>query len=456
MKRTLILLVLIFSTLLCNEDYSYIKLTPKEKAFLRNTNIKVITSNTWAPLNMSNSQNELTGISVDFWNLLKNRIQLQSQVYIAKDWNDVLERIKNKQADLTLGTAYDAEKLTYANFTSSYISFPIAFATLYDKRFIPNASFLEAKKVAVGENYSSHIIMKRKFPKIHFVTVKNTSEALQLLSAGKVEAVIDILPVIAHLISKNGYYNLKISGTSTHEVRVSFMVRNDYKELISILNKHIAQLTNEDKNSIIKQWLTVKFEKQYIDYKYLIQIGIFIALIILFYAFKQKDLKKYNKELERLSITDSLTKLHNRRKIDEILNEQKNKKFSIILLDIDHFKEINDIYGHLEGDKILVEFTKLIKNNINVHDELGRWGGEEFLIICKNTTENEAAIIAQRLKELIENHDFHIRKITASFGVSEANKNLEIKNILANADNALYKAKQQGRNQVVAATSLVL
>lgn len=456
MKYIFILFMLISSSILAKENYSYIKLTPKEQAFLRNTNIKVITSNTWAPLNMTNEKNELSGIAIDFWNLLKKRIDLKSQIQIAQDWNDVLKKIKNKEADITLGTAYDKEKLDYAHFTTAYINFPIAFATLYNKRFIPDASFLEGKKVAVGENYSSYIIMKKRYPKIHFIPVKNSNEALKLLSAGKVEAVIDILPVIAHLISKNGYYNLKISGTSVHQVSVSFMVRNDYKELVSILNKHIAQITLEDKNSIIKQWLTVKFDKQYIDYKNLVQIVIFIVLIILFYAYKQKDLKKYNKELERLSITDTLTNLHNRRKIDEILNSMVNNKFSIILLDIDHFKEINDIYGHLEGDKVLIEFSSVIKNNINKYDELGRWGGEEFLIVCRNTTEKEAAIIAQRLKEIVENHDFKIRKITASFGVSEAKKNLEIKNILANADNALYKAKQQGRNQVVTATSLAL
>lgn len=455
MKQLIYIFLIISTITYANEDYSYINLSAKEQAFLRNTNVKVITSNTWAPLNMSNEKDELTGICIDFWNLLKKRIGLETQTVVLQDWLEVLNNIKTKNADITLGTAYDKEKLDYANFTSSYISFPIAFATLYDKRFIPDASFLEGKKVAVGENYSSHTIIKNKYPKIHFVPVKNTQEALKLLSAGKVAAAMDILPVIAHLISKNGYYNLKISGTSKHQVSVSFMIRKDYPELLSIMNKHIAQLSPEDKNNIIRNWLTVKFDKQLVDYEYIIQIALFILLLLLFYIFKQKDLKKYNKELQKLSTTDTLTKLHNRRKIDEILNSMKNKKFSIILLDIDHFKEINDLYGHLEGDKILSEFSKILKENINQNDEIARWGGEEFLIICKNTSENEAFLIAQRLRELIESHDFLIRKVTASFGICEATKDLDIKNILSNADNALYKAKQQGRNQVVSSTTLI-
>jgi len=325
---------------------------------------------------------------------------------------------------------------------------------LYDRRLIPNAALREGKKVAVVENDSSHTILKEHFAKIDFVLVKNTKEALELLSAGKVEAAVDILPTIAHLISVNGYYNLKISGTSEHKVHVSYMIRKDYKELQSIINKHIAMLSPEDKNNIIRQWLIVKFDKTFVGYEYLVQILILVLLAILFYSFKQRDLKEYNKKLKKLSITDSLTNLHNRRRLDELLNDSKNKKYSLILLDIDHFKEVNDIHGHLEGDKVLVELSKLLKNSLNKNDKIGRWGGEEFLIICKNTTEKDAYLIALRLKKQIEEHDFKIRKITASFGVSEAQKNSTLKEILANADNALYRAKQQGRNQVVLSSTL--
>jgi len=454
-KLKIILLFLIFlNCLTANEALDYVKLTPKEEAFLRNTKIKVITSNSWAPINMYNDKDQLAGIAIDFWNKIKAHANINSEMITAKDWNHVLDSIKNKEADITIGTSYDKNKLNYANFTSSYISFPIAFATLFDKRFIPNASFLVGKKVAVGENYSSHNILKEHYPEIDFILVKNTKEALELLSAGKVEAAVDILPTIAHLISVNGYYNLKISGTSEYKVHVSFMIRKDYKELKSIMNKHIALLSPEDKNSIIREWLIVKFDKTFVGYEYLVQILILVLLVILFYSFKQKDLRKYNKKLKKLSITDALTDLHNRRKLDELLNESKNKKYSLILLDIDHFKEINDIHGHLEGDKVLIDMSKLLKNSLNKNDEIGRWGGEEFLIICKNTTEKEAYVIALRLKRLIEEYDFKIRKITASFGVSEAKKKLTLKDTLANADNALYKAKRQGRNQVVIASSL--
>ena len=449
-KRILLITLFILSSL--NAD---INLTAKEEAFLRNTNINAISTATWAPLNMYNDKKQLSGICIDFWELLKKKANIKSQTIIAKDWNNVLSNIENKTADITLGTSFDSKKLSYANFTTSYISFPIAFATLHDERFIPNASYLEGKTVAVGENYSSHIIMKKNFPKINFVPVKNTEEALKLLSAEKVDAAIDILPVVAHLISHKGYYNLKISGTSKHEVSMTFMIRKDYEELKSILDKYIIKITAMEKETIIKEWLTVKFDKRIVDYKYIFQALILIFIIVLFYTFKKMDLKKYNEKIEKLSKIDSLTNLDNRQAIDSKLMKLNGKAFSLILIDIDHFKEINDIYGHKAGDEVLQEFANILKINLKKNQHIGRWGGEEFLLICEDNTESQAAIIAYDLKYIIENYDFKIRKVTASFGISEANKNSDIKNVLANADNSLYKAKERGRNQVIISSTLI-
>lgn len=453
-KITLILISFLITILNAkNNDLiqnEYVKLTPQEAEFIKKTKINVITSKTWAPINMFDDDEKISGIAIDFWNLIKTRANLSTNTKISKDWNEVLDEIQTKQSDITLGTTFDMKKTNYALFSTPYISFPIAFATLFDKRFIPDGSFLEGMKVAVGENYSSFLVMKKLYPKINFVEVKNTEEALKLLSAREVDAVVDILPVIAHLISINGYANLKIAGTSRDNIEISFMIRKDYPELLKVINRHIALLTPEEKDHIIRKWLTVKFDKKFIDKSMMINISIVVLTLLLLYFYRQKNINKYNEQLEFLSNTDSLTGLKNRRKIDKILNaEIKNKKFSLILLDIDHFKTINDDFGHLVGDEILIKISSILKYNVNQNDIIGRWGGEEFLIICKNTQIHSAERLAIRLKNLIENEDFKVRKITASFGISEAKQNLHLKDILANADKALYKAKENGRNQIV-------
>ena len=170
---------------------------------------------------------------------------------------------------------------------------------------------------------------------------------------------------------------------------------------------------------------------------------------------KSIELTKLNKQLEQLSITDKLTKLYNRTKIDSFLEEQlkyaKRYKecFSVILLDIDFFKKVNDTHGHQTGDIVLKEFSAILKSNIRETDVLGRWGGEEFIIICPKTNLEETLVVAKKIKSKIENYNFTtIVNCTASFGISNYKIDLDIKDIIKNADDALYEAKKNGRNRI--------
>jgi len=162
------------------------------------------------------------------------------------------------------------------------------------------------------------------------------------------------------------------------------------------------------------------------------------------------------KRIEELSITDKLTGLYNRMKIDEILNTQMQEykryqnPFSIILLDIDDFKEINDNYGHAIGDYVLEEIAKRLTLNIRTTDIVGRWGGEEFIIICKNTKGSNALIVAEHLRELIQTIPFdEVGVKTISLGVTEFNNEDDINSVFKRADDALYKAKNSGKNRTI-------
>ncbi len=160
-------------------------------------------------------------------------------------------------------------------------------------------------------------------------------------------------------------------------------------------------------------------------------------------------------ELEKLSITDQLTKLYNRRKIDETLAheieraERGNSSFSLIIIDIDHFKNINDTYGHQTGDQILQDISKILISNVRKIDTLGRWGGEEFLII--NTESNPAKVMkfAEKIRRAVEAHNFNITTLTTcSIGIAHYVANDTESSIIARADSALYAAKNAGRNCV--------
>ena len=162
------------------------------------------------------------------------------------------------------------------------------------------------------------------------------------------------------------------------------------------------------------------------------------------------------KRIEELSVTDKLTGLFNRLKLDEILTTQINEykrykhQFSIILLDIDDFKHINDNYGHDIGDYVLEEVSKRLTLNIRATDVVGRWGGEEFVVICKNTEAQNGLIVAEHLRELIETIPFDtVGQKTISLGVTDFRENDTMSSMFKRADQALYEAKKTGKNKTI-------
>jgi len=163
-----------------------------------------------------------------------------------------------------------------------------------------------------------------------------------------------------------------------------------------------------------------------------------------------KELKK-QKELEDKAYYDSLTNIYARDRFDYYLHEKLHQKreFSLIMFDIDHFKDVNDNYGHDIGDNILIELTKLVSEHIREEDIFARWGGEEFMIIV-NTDVINAERFANKLRKRIDNHKFKdIENITCSFGVVGYRRVDKFDTIVKRVDNMLYSAKNSGRNCVV-------
>src|SRR3989338_10837727 len=168
--------------------------------------------------------------------------------------------------------------------------------------------------------------------------------------------------------------------------------------------------------------------------------------------------------LESENITDPLTKVYNRRYLDRRLDEEvaRSRRYaidlSILMLDIDHFKQVNDTYGHQAGDVTLGTLCSLVKGDLRDLDVVARYGGEEFLVICTNTPINGAALVAERLRRLVESQQVEITdgsgarqtiQITISIGVAGFSASVDSKEKLVQAaDQALYHAKEEGRNRV--------
>ena len=173
------------------------------------------------------------------------------------------------------------------------------------------------------------------------------------------------------------------------------------------------------------------------------------------YLWDMTEIKNSQEELKHLARTDPLTKLYNRLYLDEMLTNQyfrfvrNDEVCSVIIIDIDHFKNINDTYGHFVGDDVLVEAAKLLKESIRINDIIGRWGGEEFLLILPHTDLKSAAQLAHKLRQNVKKHLFVQNiEVTISLGVAQLQKGIDVETWLIHADTALYDAKDAGRDCV--------
>jgi diguanylate cyclase (GGDEF)-like protein len=170
-----------------------------------------------------------------------------------------------------------------------------------------------------------------------------------------------------------------------------------------------------------------------------------------------QERQKIEEKLVQLATIDPLTSIANRRKFDEVLQYELNRDsrykhgLSLVFCDLDHFKKINDQYGHKVGDDVLQAFTSLMSKSIRKTDVIARWGGEEFALLLPTTDIMIAAGMAEKLRLQTEEFKFpHVGNITASFGVTQFVYGDTENSLISRADDALYLAKKFGRNRVEA------
>jgi diguanylate cyclase (GGDEF)-like protein len=174
---------------------------------------------------------------------------------------------------------------------------------------------------------------------------------------------------------------------------------------------------------------------------------------------------KLSQNLESLATIDSLTSTLNRRGLEEAALKMQdickriNLSMAVLMIDIDHFKKVNDKYGHLTGDDVLRHLAKVITSILRSSDVLGRYGGEEFCVFLPNTTEGDALGLAERIRAAVEaspiNLNRNVIKVTVSVGVADSVRaGYDFKGLVATADSAMYGAKNGGRNRVMSYTQI--
>ena len=255
-----------------------------------------------------------------------------------------------------------------------------------------------------------------------------------------------IINVSSAFVKSSGYSKEELIGEKMHIIRHPDEDENKFKELWQIVSSGKiwnGEIKNKNKNGEdywLYQHIIPTFDENN-NIETLVSLGTDITA---------------KKELEKMASIDKLTNIYNRRMKDDFLKQEveiekrHSNGLSVILIDIDHFKDVNDTYGHQMGDIVLSKMAELITINSRKSDIQGRYGGEEFIIICPQTNCNQALILAEKIRVSIEEFTFEqIGKKTISLGISSFEENDAEEDLVKKADIALYQAKNTGRNKVI-------
>ncbi len=273
-----------------------INFTDEELAFIDSKIVNVAFTPNWAPISFI-SDNKPYGLGFDFWSYVVDKANLKTNNNSQGTFTGALNSIRNKDNDVIITTSKTKERSEYAIFSDSYYKAPMGIATLKDQNFIPNASYLIGKKVAVGKNYTAYHLLKKSYPKIDFVPVLNIEEGLELLSQNKVFALVDNMPILTYNIKKNGFSDIKISGNTGIDFNLQVMIRDDYEILQSIINKVLRRMSPSEKEEIFNKWSTVEYTQTF-DYTTLWKYFLPLGLIIIIILYKNRQLLNYQKTLK--------------------------------------------------------------------------------------------------------------------------------------------------------------
>lgn len=279
-----------------NEEKLY--LNRESINYLKNNKFNVYLNN-WKPISIyDETTKEFSGLSLDYWNKIKKLLNINDNLVASKGFVDSIKSFKNDKNAVMISLSYTKDRAEFGEFSKPYISFPIGIATNDKENFIINLRELEGKKVAVGKNYSAHKLLQKYYPEIKFVPVKNTLEALDLLSKKEVYAAADMLLNLRYYLQEYSYSNLKVAGTSDFKVDLQIMVNKENKKLIPLINKAINSISDIEKVQFQNKWIQIIKRIEKVDYTLVYIILLISLFLVLFLLWRHKELSKYKNALE--------------------------------------------------------------------------------------------------------------------------------------------------------------
>jgi diguanylate cyclase (GGDEF)-like protein len=432
------------------------QLTDAERAYIaRRGPVTMCVDPDWEPFERITAEGRHEGIAADLVQLVAQRVGLTIVLHRTRSWDESLASSRAKECEILSFLNDTPARRAWLAFTAPIFSDPNIIVTRDEHPYVGDLHGIVGEIVALPRGTMVEERIRVLYPQLGIVTTDSEQAAVELVSGGEADMTIRSLVVAAFSIRKEGLFNLKISGQVPElSNQLSIGVAKDETTLRTILDKGVATLTAQDRETISNRHVSVLIQRDP-DYTLVAAVTLGAGILLLLAYLWNRKLRRLNAELSRMSVTDPLTGLFNRMRTDEILDAEVRRaartgsEFSVLMIDVDRFKSVNDVHGHQAGDGVLRRLGDGMRTRIRSTDSAGRWGGEEFIVVCPATGEAGAAVLAEKLRATFANEDHPtVGRATISIGVATWRSGERAEDVVGRADAALYQAKREGRNRV--------
>lgn len=457
-KRVLIVgLVLlgVFFSLLLAYAQDNINMTDQEKEYLITRGpIKIVVDPDWYPYEKIDKNGKYVGIASDLIGLIAERTGLEFEIVPTTEWKASLEKAKSGDADAVSFLNKTEERSQWLLFTEPYFVDPNVLITREEHDYITSLSRYIDETMVLPEGTSIEERLRKDYPNLKIVIVSSEDEAIDYVEEKKADFTLRSLTMAAYVIKNDGHFNLKIAGAiPDYKNQLRMGITKQDEILQGILNKGVASISEQDVQDAINNYIAINVMKGF-DYKLFFIIFSLFSIALLSTLYWLRKVQSLNRKLEASVVTDVLTGLKNRLFFNQRVSVEHERfkrygtKLSLLMIDIDRFKRINDTYGHDIGDEVLKKVSSELQNQLRKIDLIARWGGEEFIVLLPDTEMDDAVIVAEKLRGTVESLIFENNEvITISIGISMVMESESIESWMKRADQALFHAKRHGRNR---------
>ena len=422
--------------------------------------------------------NQHIGLSSDYIKILQEATDHEFKLVATKDWQQSLAYIKSGECLLLPMLNQTPERSAFIDFSNVFFTSPNFLVSTQDQPFLQSFENIGQRTLAVTEGYRITEYIANNYPAINTRVFASEAEGLTAVSEGKVDLFIGSVHSVNNQIQTLGLTNLKLAGWGGPDDALRMGVAKGQNSLLNEINQALDNITQQQHFEIYNRWNDVKVIDN-TNYTLIWQISLgslFVLLLLLVRYFSirnynqilttknhqlkelQNKLIQSNSDLHYISQHDALTGLYNRHHFNQLIAEDLHNNntvkgpLSLIFVDIDFFKAINDNHGHVTGDQVLKAFGKLLKACCDDGELVSRWGGEEFVILKQPATYQDAEKLCAKIRQQLQGHTFaHQQPLTCSFGIAQMSGDESLMNCFERADKMLNQAKQEGRNRVCVA-----